>query len=129
MNANNTVIERMCQDIKNPYLLKSQILDNIKYFSSYLRMDYKHYDSKYVHDHGWYDDMPTRTWRYQQCTEFGMFNVPSESYSYSSSLLTKEAYAEYCRRLFGADVAPLDVKKLRMKFNELEKTKNILLTS
>jgi len=55
--------------------------------------------------------MPSKFWRYQQCTELGWFNAPLPDYPYSSKILTKEAYADYCRRIFGDDVPALDITK------------------
>jgi hypothetical protein len=94
---------------------------------AYLRLDYKHYDARYLYTYGWYDDFPARVWRYQQCTELGMFNGPHPSYPYSSTLLTKENYADYCKRIFGDELPSLNTTKVpQINMDDIE---NVLLTS
>lgn len=82
-----------------------------------------------MYTYGWYDDMPARVWRYQQCTELGWFNTPHPDYPYSSTILTKETYADYCKRIFGDDVPALNITKTA-QYNQLDiKAENVLLVS
>ena len=63
----------MCLNIRkssNPYMHFATVILALRGMSSYLELDYKHYDAQYIMKQGWEDEnnMPHRTWRYQQCT-------------------------------------------------------------
>jgi len=91
---------------------------------------YLNYDAKYLNEVSGANASPVKAWRWQQCTELGWFKTANQFYPLTSDIINEEWWSDYCKRIFGDQIKPLDTSIAAFRYGQRDLVaKNVIFVS
>jgi ABC-type glucose/galactose transport system permease subunit len=116
----------ICTELQRRYQSIEDLLERFVQIAKNMGFNASDYDSITLHKTSGHKDQ--LSWRWQQCTELGWFQVPNlTTYPLMSSSITEEFWTQFCKNIFGPET---ELKINPGTYGQLSlKAENVYLTT